>query len=245
MGIYTDCFFIFYLLFSYVINRQKLLLMTGNTAIRVYIADDHTFFRYGIRSALQSLKKEGILFMGEAPNGAVLLDAIALQQPHVVLMDIEMPVMNGIEATAMLKKLYPNVRTIALSFSEQKNHVLPMLEAGAEGYLLKDTGISELKQAIRNVHEGYAYYTPSVSHIIAANIRDTKTKSLSKKTLTRRETEILMLICQGQSSKEIACSLFVSKRTVDSIRENIMQKTGVKNMLQLMRYALKEELITV
>ncbi|MBB1283386.1 response regulator transcription factor [Flavisolibacter sp. BT320] len=219
--------------------------MTGNTFIHVFLADDHAFFRCGVRTALQSLKKEGILFIGEAPNGLSLLDAVDIQQPHVVLMDIEMPVMNGIEATVLLKQKYPTIRIIALSYSEQTNYVLAMLEAGAEGYLLKDTEVSELKHAIKTVHKGYLYYTPAVNHIITSQIRETKTKSFKKVTFTPRETEILTLVCQGKSSKEIASALFLSKRTIDRFREKIMEKTGVKNMLQLMRYALKEELITV
>ncbi|HEV7332736.1 MAG TPA: response regulator transcription factor [Flavisolibacter sp.] len=219
--------------------------MNEYPTIRVFLADDHTFFRRGVRTALQSLKKENIHFMGEAPNGVALLDAIALQQPNIVLMDVEMPVMNGIEATTLLKQHYPAVRTIALSFSEQSHHVLAMVEAGADGYLLKDTSLPELTHAIKTVYEGYSYYTPIVSPIITASVRHNKPGGMRKKALTPRETEILTLVCEGKSSKEIACALFVSKRTVDSIREHIMEKTGAKNVMQLMRYALKEALITV
>ena len=216
-----------------------------NLPIQVYIADDHALFRMGLKVVFHDLKKTGIHFMGEAANGQELINAIQEQQPDVILMDVEMPVLNGIHATSLIKQRYTHVGIIGLSYSEQSSRVIAMIQAGADGYLLKDTSIDELICAIKTVHEGYSYFTPAVSIFLSAKIKKENDKYTNgkKKELTPRETQILQMICRGDSSKEIASSLYVSIRTIDSFREKIMKKAGAKNLLQLLRFALQEELI--
>ncbi|HEV7333124.1 MAG TPA: response regulator transcription factor [Flavisolibacter sp.] len=216
--------------------------MATQNFIKVFLADDHCLFRRGVRSVIDSLQAEGLTVIGEAADGTALIDALTRMEPHVVLMDIGMPGLSGIEATAILKQRYAHIGVIGLSFSDHSGDVLAMVHAGADGYLLKDTQATELVHAIKLVHSGYCYYTPAVSTFLKARIKEERNVQM-KLALTPREKKILQMICQGQSSKEIAQVLFVSKRTIDSFREKIMKKTGVKNSMQLLRYALKEEII--
>lgn len=219
--------------------------MSSFSVIKIVIADDHAIFRTGVRAALQSLPQNLFLVIGEVSNGQEAMELLKFAQPDIVLMDVEMPTMNGIEATTAIKQAYPLVRTIALSYANTSSTVLGMISAGADGYLLKDTNLEELTHAIRTVHTGVPYFSPATSIHFASKIREEKEKREvnKKKDLTPREKEILSKICESESSKEIAISLFVSKRTVDSFREKIMRKTGVRNVFQLIRYAIKNHLI--
>lgn len=218
--------------------------MPTQNCIKVFLADDHSLFRRGVRLVIESLQAEGLLYMGEAADGTELLDALARYKPHVVLMDISMPKLNGIETTTLLKKRHPYIGVIGLSFSDQSRDVLGMVDAGADGYLLKDTQTDELVRAIKLVHSGYCYFTPAVSTFLKTRINELRNGN-KQLALTQREKNILQLICQGKSSKEMAQSLYVSKRTIDSFREKIMKKTGTKNLMQLLQYAIKEEIIKV
>jgi DNA-binding NarL/FixJ family response regulator len=219
--------------------------MPLNPLIKIIVADDHAIFRKGVKSIIATLKKEGLLLIGEAKNGNEAVNEIERLQPDVVLMDIEMPIMNGIEATALIKSKYPHVHTIAISYSDDNSKVFAMVEAGADGYLLKDTSSDELAHAIRTVYQGYSYFTPAITLLLTRKIKVGRGNAAAdkKKDLTKRETEILQLLCDGGSSKEIADLLCVSKRTIDCFRDKIIKKTGVKNTLQLLRYAIREKLV--
>lgn len=206
-------------------------------AIKIVIADDHAIFRTGVKAAF--LHHSGALtLIGEAANGTQVIELVKMTQPDLVLMDVEMPGMNGIEATRILKQTFPAVRILAISYSNSSSAVLEMVGAGVEGYLLKEADVEELFHAIKTVHNGIPYFSPATTVHFTTKIREEK-----QKELTKREKEILYRICDGESSKEIAGSLYVSKRTIDTFREKIMKKAGVKNLLQLLRYAIKNRLI--
>jgi len=218
--------------------------MPTNQLIKIVIVDDHAIFRTGLKTLFQSLSTENFQLVGEAANGQEAIELLKTVQPDIVIMDVEMPVLNGIEATAVIKREYEKVRTIALSYSITRTTVVEMVHAGADGYLLKDTNLKELTYAIRMVHKGVPYFTPTAAIHLAAKVReDIKKASNKKKELTKRETEILKRICDGLSSKEIANAMFVSKRTIDTMREKIMRKTGAKNLLQLLYFAIKQHII--
>ncbi|WP_121353936.1 response regulator transcription factor [Flavisolibacter nicotianae] len=219
--------------------------MNSNNAIRIMIADDHALFRTGLKFIFTACKKDPFQIVGEAANGKEVLAMLKSVQPDIILMDVEMPEMNGIEATALIKQSYPQVHTIALSYANTPDAVLAMVYAGADGYLLKNTAPEELTHAIKLVHTGRQYFTPATAvHFMRKLREDNGVQDHDrKKTLTKRETEILKLLCDGESSKTIAASLFVSKRTIDSFREKIMRKAGAKNLIQLFRYALRKHLI--
>lgn len=228
-----------HLLTKMAMTLTKKILAAGWTA------DDHAIFRTGVTSALHTLSKESFTVVGEAANGKEALQLVQIHEPDVVLMDAEMPLVNGIDATALLKQTHRTVRTIALSYSNASSTVLGMLNAGAERYLLKGAGLEELAFAIRSVHSGIPYFSQATAVHMATKIkRDANGKSESEKlSLTKRETEILSHICSGESSKEIAAALCVSKRTVDTFRNKMMKKAGVKNVVHLLVYAIKEHII--
>lgn len=215
--------------------------MTPKAWIKLVIADDHVIYRRGIKATLCAMQHHRFAVVGEAENGREALEAVAKHDPHLVLMNVQLPFMNGVEATVSIKERHPLVRVIALSPAATCEHVLAMVTAGADGYLLKNTSLAELVQAIEIVHKGSVYFTPSAGAHLTTRLRQEKEQK--KVSLTKRETEILTLICDGNSSKEIATTLYVSKRTVDSFREKIIQKTGVKNTFQLLRYAIREKLV--
>ena len=218
--------------------------MSPRPAIKIVIADAHPIFRTGVKAAFQHLSA-GLSLIGEAATGTQVIELVKLTQPDVVLMDVEMPEMNGIEATRILKETFPLVRILAISYSNTSSAVLEMVGAGAEGYLLKDAEPEELAHAIKAVHTGTPYFSAATAIHLTTKIREEKAREFEgkKKALTRREKEILNRICEGESSKEIAASLYLSKRTIDTFREKIMKKAGVKNLLQLLRYAFKQRLI--
>lgn len=215
--------------------------MPFHPPIRIVIADDHPIFRFGIKTIFKNLEKDGLALVGEAANGRELMALLKVKETDVVLMDVAMPEMGGIQATMLIKKEYPLVHTIALSQANNSSTVLQMVEAGAEGYLVKNAGLEELKQAIKTVCTGQPYFSPAIQLQLASQLKSEVTRfaEVKRKDLTKRELEILKLICEGKSSKEIAVSLFVSKRTIDTFRDKIMKKTGVKNVLQLLRYAIR------
>ncbi|GAA4334897.1 response regulator transcription factor [Flaviaesturariibacter amylovorans] len=214
--------------------------MFENETIRVVIADDHVLFREGLRLLLQRLKLLDIEVVLEANNGLEVLDFLEKATADIVLMDVQMPVMDGIEATALLNQRYPAISVIALSSFGESISVAEMIEAGARGYLLKNTSKEELAHAISQVLAGELFIAPGLEVDIPATPRSHV--SGFPPHLTAREQEILQLICEGKTSKEIARVLWISKRTVDGHRERIMQKTGSRNLAEILRYAWRRQL---
>jgi len=204
--------------------------------LRVLLADDHVLVRAGIHSLLNQL--EGIDVVGEASNGREALELVEMHRPGIVLMDIDMPELNGLEATARIVSRFPSVRVIILSVHGTEEHVLQALRAGAAGYLLKNISPAELDQAIRSVNEGNNHITDSVAkHVVARLVEGAKVGSPDR--LTLRQREVLQLVAEGNTSKEIATKLGISAKTAESHRAEIMQTLGIHDTAGLVRYAIR------
>jgi DNA-binding NarL/FixJ family response regulator len=207
-------------------------------AIRIVIADDYPMFLEGIQLLLE--KQDNIKIVGEASNGQELLDVVKQTKPDVVITDIEMPVMNGIEATAVLKKNFPGTGVIALTMYGDEHLIVDMLEAGADGYLLKKTTKQEVSEAIRAVYEGANYFCNSTTMRLSKMVAQSKAQQrIPKAEFPEKELEIIKLICEQYASKEIADKTSLTHRTVEKYRDNIMEKTGAKNMVGIVIYAIK------
>jgi DNA-binding NarL/FixJ family response regulator len=210
--------------------------------IRVLIADDHALVRAGIRALLQSIA--GFEVVGEAADGRDALSLIKAQHPDLVLMDTSMPGLNGVEATVRVTKDFPKVRVLMLSAHADEEYVRQALRAGAAGYLLKDAGTAELELAIRAVARGETYLSPSVSkHVIADYVRRAGTESGSLELLTARQREVLQLIAEGYTTKEIARILHISDKTVETHRMQLMDRLDIHDVAGLVRYAIRVGLV--
>ena len=212
--------------------------------IRVLLADDHTLVRKGLRSLLE--KENGIEVVDEAENGAETLKKIGQTPPDVVVMDIGMPVMNGIETTRRIKKRHPEVKVLVLTMHAVDEYIFEILKAGASGYVLKKSAPSELISAIRTVHEGGSFLSPSICDTVVEEIKR-KTggdkKLVGYDSLTDREREVLQLISEGKTVREIAEMLFISLKTVETHRSHFMQKLGLRNTAEIVPYLLRKDSI--
>lgn len=209
---------------------------------RIIITDDHQLFRNGLKMLLESVP--GFEIAGEASNGEEFLQVLKNSPADVALMDINMPEMDGIEATRQGLKLDPAISVIALSMYGEEEYYYKMIDAGAKGFILKDSDISEVKEAILTVRRGGSYFSQELLYHVIQKIkhRENETKSAN---LSKREKEILLKICEGLSNQEIAESLFISKRTVDKHRANLLGKTNSKNTASLILFAIKNKLIEI
>ncbi len=212
--------------------------------IRVVIADDHAVVREGIKMILG--REPDIEIVGEAGNGREALDLVAKTRPHVVVMDISMPEMGGVEATRRVKEAYPKVNVLALTMHEDESYVFQLLKAGASGYVLKRGAAQDLVQAIRSAARGEAFLYPSVARSVLADYLKRVEAGEERHRfdgLTEREREILALIAEGLSNQEIAQKLYISIKTVQTHRTHIMEKLDLHNRAQLVRYAIRKGLI--
>ncbi len=212
--------------------------------IKVLLADDHQVLREGIRMLLT--RAPDIEIVGEASNGEEAVAKVKELHPNVVLMDITMPGMNGLEATGQIKQFAPDTRVLILTVHETDQYLSQMLEVGAAGYLVKTAGTSELLSAIRAVYQGNAYLYPSIANML---IRDyLKNSGVRQENLpgglTAREMEILKYISEDLKNKDIASKLGISVRTVQAHRTSLMQKLGAHDRTQLVKYAIREGLIS-
>lgn len=208
--------------------------------IRVVIADDHEVFRDGFNSMLS--RQKDIELVGEAENGKDLLLIVEAEHPDVVVTDIKMPGMDGIEATRILAKKFPSAQVIALSMFDDDDLIVDMLEAGASGYLLKNAHKSEIVEAIKTVHNHIPYYCAHTTNKLAQLIALSKFDPQKKKILphfTPKETEVILLVCEGYSNKEIAIKMDISVRTVEGHRENINEKMEVNNTAGVVVFAIR------
>lgn len=206
--------------------------------INVMIVDDHKVFREGVISIMEEVAD--IQISQEAGNGEEIIELLEKEQPNVILMDISMGDTSGIDLTKTVKEKYPNIKVLILSMHSESSYIVKALDAGANGYLLKDAGSAEMINAIRTVYGGATYYSQQVSTILVQHITQGTQPKTSKSgiSLTPREIEILKLIADEHSNPEIAEKLFISIRTVDTHRRNLLEKLGVKNTAGLVRYAL-------
>ena len=218
--------------------------------ISVLIAEDHTIVREGLRMLLEATPD--IAVVGEAENGRAAISLCKELEPDIVVMDITMPFLNGIEATRTIAKSLSGTRVIILSMYPDEEYVFEALNAGASGFLVKQTASDDLLKAVREVNDGRAFFSPSVSRTILDAYREaskadagTEPAPTDLKLLTPREREILQLIAEGYTSKEIASQLFISMKTVGSHRQNIMQKLDIHDIAGLTRYAIEKGLIRV
>lgn len=211
--------------------------------IRYVIADDHAIFRDGIKMVLG--KSDKLELAGEASNGMELIEVARQSTPDVVITDIKMPVMDGIEATRQLRSHFPLLPVVALSMFNEDDLVMEMLEAGATGYLLKNAGRDEILEAIETVMEGKNYYCRSTSTRLAAIIgrkRRHIAKQRNEIVFGSRELEVIELVCREYSTKEIAEKLCISSRTVEGVRLRVCEKMQVKNTAGLVIFAIQHHL---
>ena len=210
--------------------------------IRIIIADDHQLFRNGLKILLDAFDRFSVV--GEAGNGLELIEIIKEIGCDIILMDIDMPVMDGIEATLKVLEIEPGINIIALSMYGEEDYYYKMINSGAKGFLLKDSDINEVKEAIINVFNGGNYFSQELLYNVIRKIK-TRESETRMANLSKRETEILHKICEGLSNHEIADVLFISKRTVDKHRANLLSKTNSKNTASLILYAIKNKIIEV
>ncbi len=205
--------------------------------LRILLADDHSLFRSCLRNVLE--QQSGIEVIGEADNGREAVELFGEHHPNVVVMDVAMPELNGIEATRQIMDGNGHARVLALSMYGRASYARAMIEAGASGYMLKTRPIAELIQAIRTVHGGQTYLTPEIADIFVTDYRAGRGHGQST-SLTRRQREILQMVSEGYTTKAIAFTLKVSSKTVESHRTQLMQKLNLHSIAELTRYALQE-----
>lgn len=213
--------------------------------IKVVIADDHEIFRDGLKLMVSHL--DNIILVGEAENGRELVALVEKEQPDVVITDIKMPLMDGIEATRYLTQQYPTIGVIALSMFDEEQLVIEMLEAGALGYLLKNSDKSELIEAINAVFMNDHYYCKRTTGRLAqmiARSKNLKQAKTSEPEFSEREKEIIQLICQEYTNKQIGEKLFISTRTVEGYRMKILEKMNAKNTVGIVIAAMKQGIYT-
>ena len=209
--------------------------------IHIAIADDHQMFIDGINSLLKGNKKIQVAI--EANTGEMLLQKMANTPVHLILMDVNMPVMDGIETTKQVKQLYPEIKVIMLTMFGTRDYIEKLLRAGADGYILKNTGKDELITAIEKVMQGESYFSKEVTERIMEGLQGKKTEHHPMMVeLTEREKDVLRLIAQELTSHEIADKLFISFHTVETHRKNLISKLQVKNIAGLVKYALQNGL---
>jgi len=208
---------------------------------KVIIVDDHTLFRNGLRILLNNL--ENYQVVAEAANGKQFLDLLKINVPDLVLMDISMPVMDGIEASTIAHELYPDLKIITLSMYGEEDYYYKMVNAGVKGFVLKNSDIKEVKTALDVVYDGGSFFSSELLQNLVNSLKSSAKSKEFHTELSEREMEILILICQGMSNQEIADKLFISKRTVDKHRANILEKSESKNTAQLVVYAIKNRLV--
>jgi DNA-binding NarL/FixJ family response regulator len=212
--------------------------------IRVLLADDHTLFRAGTRALLQTLKD--IEIVAEAANGREALRLIAVKRPDVILMDIMMPDLNGLDAAARAGRAFPGTRVVILSMSADADSVLKTLRSGAAGYLVKTADPAELELAIRAVVRGERFLSSAVSeHVVSASLKRVDMEQSSLERLTPRQREVLQLIAESHTTKAIAAKLDISVKTAEAYRSELMKALDIHDIASLTRYAIREGLVSL
>ena len=210
--------------------------------ISVYLVDDHSLFREGLKLLLSNLDYIDTIY--EAENGQQFIDGLVKNHVDIAMLDIEMPVMNGIQAAQKAKEIAPGIKIIALSMYSDENYYLSMIEAGACGFLLKNSNFQEVEKAITDVYNDKSYISIEILNNILKQPQKSGLTNFNEE-LTEREDEILLLICKGLTNNEIDDRLGLSKRTVDKHRENLLQKTQSKNTAKLVIYAIKNDIMKI
>jgi DNA-binding NarL/FixJ family response regulator len=214
----------------------------SQTTLSLYLADDHRLFRAGLRLMLERMRD--IRIAGEADNGLDALEGIRATRPDLVLLDISMPGLNGIEVTRRVKEQLPDVRIIILSMHSDRHFVLESLRAGADGYLLKDAGYEELVRVVREVHQGRRAVSAGIAGVLVDEVLNPGGNGESGpwRQLTARERQVLQRLAEGTGTREIAESLNLSVKTVETHRKQLMDKLDLHSVAELTKYAIREGL---
>jgi DNA-binding NarL/FixJ family response regulator len=206
-------------------------------AYTIILADDHAMLREGIRKIIERI--EGALISGEVNDGLELLELLKKSNPNLVILDISMPNLRGLEAIREIKKTYPKVKILVLTMHKKKEFLRQALQDGADGFLLKEDAGSELIRAVQTVRNGGKYLSPLLSSVLTSlAVEEEQTE-----VLTMREREVLKLLAEGKRTKEIAAALYISPHTVRRHRSNIMEKLNIKNLANLVQYAISQSYI--
>jgi DNA-binding NarL/FixJ family response regulator len=222
--------------------------MHANYPVSVVIADDHEFFRTGFKKIIQDQYPNELNFVAEAANGQALIEATKFYQPQVVITDIQMPVMNGIQSCAFISQTYPSTKVIAFSMFDDCDSIMRMIQAGAQGYLVKTSPHEEVIEAIRTVSQAQPYYCSTISEKIYGVVNSSNTNRSRKNKQPHfgaQELRIMKLICRQFSIKEIAMEMKLATRTVENYRQNILEKIGARNVVGIALYALINDLVTI
>lgn len=213
--------------------------------VRILIADDHKILREGLKSLLGN--KPGFAVVAEAEDGLSAFDGVKKHKPDIAILDIGMPGLNGIEVTRKIRSEIADTKVIALSMHADRRFVMGVLEAGATGYLLKDSAFAELVTAVTAVAKGKTYLSPSIAEtVVRSSLEKSDTKGQTAiALLSGREREVLQMIAEGKSTKEIAFKLFVSTKTVETHRKQIMDKLNIRSVAGLTKYAIREGLTSL
>ena len=216
----------------------------NNDKIKVLITDDHSLFRTGIKSSLSHYTD--IEFIGEAENGAQLLNLVRSVQPDIILLDIQMPVMNGIETLPEIRKILPDAKVIMLTMHDDESMISKLMEIGANSYLIKNSDSETIYKAIKTVHTKEFFFTEHTNKamlLMLRNKRKAEQHLSDEANLSEKELQVLKLMCDEKSTKEIADIVEISPRTVEAIRDRLKIKTGVKSTAGLILYAIKHGLV--
>ncbi len=214
-------------------------------SVRIILADDHKIMREGLRALLA--KQKEIEVIAEADSGRGVIELCSQLHPDVVVIDISMPDLNGIDAARQITREAPDIKVIALSMHSDKKYVKEMLAAGASGYLLKDAAFEELGMAIATVLKNKTYLSPQITDTVVKDYvnENVPQNSIASTALSAREREVLQLIAEGKSTRDIAAKLYVSVKTVETHRKQIMDKLGLNSIAELTKYAIREGLTSV
>lgn len=221
--------------------------MKATNPIKIILADDHEIFRDGFKAMLK--KQPSVELIGEAADGEELVELTRQSQPDVVVTDIKMPKMDGLQATKIIATEFPHIGIIALSMIDEENLIIDMMEAGAKGYLLKNAHKKEIIEAIKVVNNGNIYYCDGTSakltRMIAQSDRISFTKRSSRPELSQKEIDVIQFICEEMTNKEIADRLHLSIRTIEGYRDRIQEKIGARNSAGIVVYAIRNKIYSL
>jgi DNA-binding NarL/FixJ family response regulator len=215
--------------------------VSSDPATRVVLADDHNLVRAGVRTILEA--QPGFEVVGEAASGSEALQTLASTPADVLVLDLSMPDMDGFETLLRVKRDHPAIKVLVLTMHTDAEYVARALRHGTDGYLLKDSAVNDLVAAIEAVMSGGSYYSPAVQDEIGRMLREGPAPSRPLDLLTEREREVLRLVAQGLSTKEIAAQFDISPRTVDTHRANLMRKLDIRSVARLTQFALREGIV--